>query len=268
MYILIYFFDLNTAANKTIGFSFQAKFRSFNLALRQAGFKIIFMRSFYLVLVTIFISSTSEGQLNLRLKKELDSIYAEDQRYRELLFSDQLKGKADSIAAFYKVDKKDLVNYLMTAMQKADSSNIIRVGEIIKQHGYPGKTLVGQPTNQAAFFVLQHSQSIDQYLSIVKKAAEQEELLFSLYAMMLDRSLMYNGKEQIYGTQAKGIQVTDPQTGKKVFKMIIWPVQDPKSVNALRKEAGFKETIEENAKRLDVYYEPLTLKQVKEMQEK
>jgi len=240
------------------------------LALRQAGFKIIFMRSFYLVLVTIWFSSTSVGQqqLNLSLKKELDSIYAEDQRYRELLFSDQLKGKADSIAAFYKVDKKDLVNYLMSAMQKADSANIVRVEEIIKQHGYPGKTLVGLPTNQAAFFVLQHSQRIDQYLSIIKKAAEQEELLFSLYAMMLDRSLMYNGKEQIYGTQAKGIQITDQQTGKKVFKMIIWPVQDPKSVNALRKEAGFKETIEENAKRLDVEYVHLTLKEVKEMQEK
>jgi hypothetical protein len=228
------------------------------------------MRLFYLILVTILISSISlvQGQLNQSLKKELDSIYSEDQRYRELLFSDQFKEKADSIAAFFKVDRKDLLNYLMTKMQKVDSANLVRIEAIIGQYGYPGKSLVGLPTNEAAFFVLQHSQSIDQYLSIVEKAANQEELPFQLYAMMLDRSLMYNGKEQIYGTQAKGIQTIDMQTGKKVFKMIIWPIKDPKSVNELRKKAGFKETAEENAKRLGVDYEILTLKQVKEMEVK
>ena len=224
----------------------------------------------YLILVTILISSTSfiQAQLNQSLKKELDSIYSEDQRYRVLLFSGQLKGRADSIAEFYQVDKKDLVNYLMITMQKVDSANLARVEAIIMQYGYPGKSLVGLPTNEAAFYVLQHSKSIDQYLSVVEKAANQEELPFKLYAMMLDRSLMYNEKEQIYGTQAKGIQTTDMQTGKKVFKMIIWPIKNPKSVNVLRKKAGFEQTVEENAKRLGVDYEIFTLKQVEEMQEK
>ena len=228
------------------------------------------MKLFYLLLVLISISPISFGQtqLNQKLRKELDSIYYEDQRYRELLFSDLLKEKADSIAQFYKIDKKDLSNYLMTTLQKVDSTNLARIEEIIKEYGYPGKSLVGLPTNESTFFVLQHSNKIDKYLPIVEKAALHGELPFQLYAMMLDRSLMYNGKEQIYGTQGKGIQITNPQTGEKMFKMIIWPIKDPRSVNELRKNVGFKETVEENAKRLNIIYEIITLSQVKEIEGK
>jgi len=228
------------------------------------------MKLFYLLLVLISISPISFGQtqLNQKLRKELDSIYYEDQRYRELLFSDLLKKKADSITQFYKIDKKDLSNYLMTTLQKVDSTNLARIEEIIKEYGYPGKSLVGLPTNESTFFVLQHSNKIDKYLPIVEKAALHGELPFQLYAMMLDRSLMYNGKEQIYGTQGKGIQITNPQTGEKMFKMIIWPIKDPRSVNELRKNVGFKETVEENAKRLNIIYEIITLSQVKEIEGK
>jgi len=231
---------------------------------------IFIMRLSYIVLFVTFTSSVSFGQrsYNPGLKKELDSILYEDQRYRELVFSDLLKTKTDSIAAVYKIDKKYIVEHLMTTMQKVDSTNLVRVEAIIKQYGYPGKSLVGTPANEAAFYVIQHSDHIDQYIPIIKKAAEQKELSFTLYAMMLDRSLMYNRKEQIYGTQAKGFETIDKATGKKIFKMIIWPVQNPKTVNALRKKAGFDQTIEENAQRLGVEYEVLTLQQVKAMQGK
>jgi hypothetical protein len=85
--------------------------------------------------------------------------------------------------------------------------------------------------------------------------------------MMLDRSLMYHGKEQIYGTQAKGFSVIDAKTGKESMNMFIWPIKDPESVNARRKQGGFEQTVEENAKRLGVDYKVLTLKQVEEMQQ-
>ena len=69
-------------------------------------------------------------------------------------------------------------------MQNADSTNMLRVKEIIRHYG---------------------------------------------------RSPMYNGQEPQYGTQAKGIQVTDRETGGKIFKMIVWPVKNEKEVNATRK---------------------------------
>jgi hypothetical protein len=86
--------------------------------------------------------------------------------------------------------------------------------------------------------------------------------------MMQDRSLMYNGKEQIYGTQGKGIQYINSETGKKEFMMIIWPVQDPANVNSRRKKAGFKTTIEEYSKQeLGIDYKVFTLNEVKTLEQ-
>lgn len=209
----------------------------------------------------------TQGQTtsNSTLKRELDSIYAADQKYRELLFSDVLKTKADSVATLFGISTKELPNYLMHKMQETDSSNLKRIEEILQLYGYPGCSLVGTPTNEAAFYIIQHSPNIEKHLPLIKRAADEKELPFRLYAMMLDRSLMYNGEEQIYGTQGKGIEITSPQTGKKEFKMIIWPIKDPKSVNDRRKEAGFEQTVEENAKRLGIDYKALTLEDVKKL---
>jgi hypothetical protein len=47
--------------------------------------------------------------------------------------------------------------------------------------------------------------------------------------------------------------------------MIIWPIKDPKEVNERRKTAGFEDSVEENAKVLDVHYKIYTVDQVKKM---
>lgn len=225
------------------------------------------MRQIIIGLLTLLGFTIAFGQtkINLNLKKELDSIYFEDQRYRELLFSDLYKNKSDSIANSYKISSKELQNYLMSTMQKVDSSNMTRVEQILNQYNYPGKTLVGTHTNEAAFYVIQHSQYIDKYLPIIKKAADDKELPFKLYAMMLDRSLMDNGKEQIYGTQGQGFEVIDSESGKREIKKIIWPIKDASTVNSKRKKAGFDQTVEQNAKRLGIEYKVLTLQEVKKL---
>jgi hypothetical protein len=226
------------------------------------------MQKILFVLLSIAGSVTAYAQntINASLAKELDSIYVLDQKYRQLLSTDILKSKADSVAASYHVASKDLLNFLITQMTKTDSSNIARVEQIVSQYGYPGKTLVGERTSAVAFFVIQHSKNIDKYLDVVKKAAEEKELNFTLYAMMLDRSLMYSGKEQIYGSQGMGFQVTNPQTGEKTTKTVIWPIKDVSAVNQRRKDAGFKDSVEENAKRLGIEYIVYTLEDVKKMQ--
>ena len=139
--------------------------------------------------------------------------------------------------------------------------------QIIKEYGYPGISLVGPETNEAAYYVIQHSTKIDKYLSLIKKAADKKELRFTLYAQMLDRSLMYKGKEQIYGTQGKGLQVLNKETGTKEFKTVIWPIKDVADVNKRRKKAGFKSTVEQYAKQsLGIDYKILTLEDIKKMQ--
>jgi len=184
-----------------------------------------------------------------------------DQKYRSAL-SANMRGKGDSLAKVYGIQKEDLNAYFWKLQGEIDSLNMARVEEIIKQYGYPGISLVGKATNETAFYIIQHSKRIDQYLPVVKKAAEKNELRFQLYAMMLDRSLMYHDKEQVYGTQGSGISVKDPTTGKWENLSFIWPIKDPATVNNRRIAAGFDKTIEESAKNLGIAYKVYTLDQI------
>lgn len=217
------------------------------------------------ILLVLSYTGNSQSKINSALKKELDSIYIVDQKPREIFTSSLLQTHADSLAIVYNVPKDQLLGHLITKMNVTDSTNLLRVEQIIKQYGYPGISLVGTPTNEAVFFVIQHSKNIDEYLPLIKKAAEEKELKFSLYAMMLDRALMFKGKEQLYGTQVMGFEVVNEQTKQKEFVRFVWPIENPSEVNNRRKDAGFPVTVEENAKRLGVDYKVLTLDDVQKM---
>ncbi|WP_420147881.1 DUF6624 domain-containing protein [Spirosoma sp.] len=188
-------------------------------------------------------------------------MYVLDQRNREWLAKlGNNQPLTDSLSSVYKTDRTKLAGVLWTEQVKIDTSNLNRVEVILKQHGYPGKTLVGKPTNEAVFYIIQHSNKIPDYLPLIKKAAEADELPFSLYAMMLDRSLMYEGKPQLYGTQVSCRQLIKT----KQSRCFVWPIAEAESVNERRKKAGFELSVEENANRLNAAYEPnLTMESVK-----
>ncbi|UOQ53694.1 DUF6624 domain-containing protein [Hymenobacter cellulosivorans] len=194
---------------------------------------------------------------NSQLKHELDSIYAVDQRYRAMLFDSRLNRNPDSLAVVLGVSKAELNKTLMERMVQTDATNLRRVQVLLKQYGYPGKSLVGAPTNEAAWHVIQHNPAtIPQYLPLMKAAAEKGELPFSRYAMMLDRQLMTEGKEQLYGTQVAGYN------GKPTF---VWPIQNAAQVNQRRKQAGFTNTVEQSAAHFGLTYKVLTLEDVAKM---
>ncbi|GAB3751864.1 hypothetical protein GCM10028817_15580 [Spirosoma pomorum] len=187
-------------------------------------------------------------------------MYTLDQRYREYMSRvDGEKPLRDSLTAVLKVGQGNLMSALWTQQSKIDVSNLARTEAILKQYGYPGKKLVGEPTNEAVFYIIQHSDKIDTYLPQVKQAAEQGELPFQLYAMMLDRSLMNQEKSQIYGSQAACYSLRNENRSQ----CFVWPIADYDKVNALRKKAGFKQTVEENAQRLQAVYERTTVEAVK-----
>ncbi|MEO7212204.1 DUF6624 domain-containing protein [Mucilaginibacter sp.] len=214
-----------------------------------------------LALLCSVVLAKAQTKINLPLKHELDSIYVLDQKYRELASIKLDSNQVDSLSKLYHLSKKNLTFGLMSLQSKIDSTNLKRIEEIIVQYGYPGKSLVDTPTNEAVFYVLQHSTVIDKYLPLVEKAAKAKELPFHLYAMMKDRSLMYNKQEQIWGSQARGQSIMNKTTRQNEFKFFIWPIADPQNVNKRRKEAGFKQNVEENAKRLGITYKIYTLSQ-------
>ena len=195
-------------------------------------------------------SGSAQNLYNPELKKQLDSVWQLDQKYREVLSNgipDSLK--KDSMAKSLNISPGNLVNTLWRLQNAIDSSNLIFVEKILFKYGYPGKTMVGPGTCEAAWNIIQHSPKIDQHLGLIKRAATKKELPFKLYAMMFDRYLVNLKREQIYGSQVVLIRFKNGQRG-----WFVWPVRNPKKVNKLRRGAGFDQTVEENAKRLDVDY--------------
>lgn len=228
------------------------------------------MKKLQIVFFILFLGLKTQAQqkLNLVLKNELDSIYVLDQKYRHLLSLKNNSIKADSIAAVYQVAKADLDSYLWSKQEKIDASNLVRVEEIIKQYGYPGKTLVGTPANEAVYYVLQHSPKINTYFPLIEQAAKKGELSFQRYATMHDRLLMQAEEEQLYGTQVYGLKHMNPQTKKEEWIMFVWPIKNPEMVNKKRQQAGFEQTVEEYAKTFGVDYKIMTLAEVKNMKTK
>jgi hypothetical protein len=211
-----------------------------------------------LSLVLLSLPALAQNPLNPRLRHELDSIRVQDWLYRKIL-SRLRQGKEDSLAAALHLPPEQLADYAQVHRQRADSSNLRRVEDIIWRYGYPGKTLVGRPTNEAAWYVIQHSEKIAQYLIWVKGAAEAGEIPFYRYAQMLDRKLMDDGQEQVYGTQWGGYTVLDHTTGKVHTIALIWPIKDASKVDKRRREAGFATSLAESAAKIGIPYIPVSL---------
>lgn len=226
------------------------------------------MKQMFLLFIafSVLLVTNAQTGLHLPLKEELDRMQTLDQKYRAALLAN-MRGKGDSLAIVYCVKKEYLDDHLWKLQGEIDSLNTARIEEIINEHGYPGISLVGNPTNEVAFYILQHSKVIDKYLPIIKEAAAKNELRFQLYAMMLDRSLMLQDKEQVYGTQVSGMSVKNNLTGQWENLSFIWPIEDPVNVNKRRKAAGFTETVEESAKGMGIEYKNYTLKDILRLRE-
>lgn len=213
--------------------------------------------SFFLSTIVFLVTSTiCFAQMNTRLKVELDSIYAADQLYREILAKPL---KKDSLAKAEGYNPQEVQNRIVTKMNMIDASNMKRVEVIINQYGYPGKSLVGEPTNEAAWYVIQHSKNIENYFPMVEEAGRKKELPFTLVAKMQDRLLVQEGKEQIYGTQGRCEFPQGSSTTNQKPDCYIWPIADAAHVNERRKQAGFSTTVEENAKSMGMDYQPRSL---------
>lgn len=224
--------------------------------------------SLFFVLLLLTLSASGQGKLNLRLKRELDSIEVVDQQYRKLFMGGpEARPRLDSVARAAGVPAERVFDYMGQRMVAIDSVNIKRIVQIIKQYGYPGRTLVGSPTNEVALLVIQHSSRIPQYLPLVKRMAEQGEVPFPLYGRMLDRYLMQQGKMQVYGTQGRSYNVPNATTGKMEQVSFIWPIEDAAHVNERRKKAGFDSTVEANSQRLNITYKPMTMAEAQQIEQ-
>ena len=90
-------------------------------------------------------------------------------------------------------------------MAEVHSRNAERLREIIDQHGWPGRTLVGDRAERAAWLILQHAIAYPQLmrsgLDLIREASERGEVSRAEVAVLEDRIRILEGRSQLYGTQ-------------------------------------------------------------------
>ena len=191
-------------------------------------------------------------------KKQLDSIMQADQMYRPVFHALLDPAKRDSLVGFHKMPAEQIELVYDSLQEALDSTNLLFIKRFIALYGYPGKSMVGEPTNEVAWYVIQHSDKIAKYFSIIREAGKRKEIPYRLVAMMQDRLLVEQQKKQLYGTQIARRRLKD----SKEEVMFVWPVKHPCFVNRRRKKAGFETTIEQNAKRFHIEYKKVRLKDI------
>ena len=160
------------------------------------------------------------------LKKQLNDILTTDQGIREYLDTEVTESRKDSLSQLLGYSREELGKNVFTIMNKIDSLNLLKVEEIIQKHGYPGKSLVGEPANTTVFYVIQHAPSkVPTYFNLIKSAGKKGELSYHFVAMMEDRMLTSEGKLQIYGTQGFIMMLPDPKTGERKPFSYILPIR-------------------------------------------
>lgn len=212
-------------------------------------------------LIFVAFASIAQPKINEELKIELIKIDEDDQNLRKIYAIQEVyRLKSDSLKKEFGVDDVGLKKILIEKITKNDSLNLIKIESIIKEYGYPGKSLVGQRESGVAWQVIQHSNPaiMRKYLDVLKKAVDQEEIEFTKYALTLDRILMSEKKPQIYGSQANHVKLV----GGNELQLIIWPIDDAKNVNKLRRKVGFEQSIKKYAKNMGIKYRVYSIEDI------
>lgn len=172
------------------------------------------------------------------LKTVLEKMLSEDQNIRRVLI--------DSVG----LDSPEAPKYFQK-MANIDFRNRHQIEIILDKYGWLEKSKVGDKASEAIFYIVQHTDlsTIKKYFPQFKKLAERDEASTRLCAMMEDRMLMWEGKKQIYGSQASNELRPDKSYA-------IWPIENPSEVNVRRQKAGFQNSIEESAAALKASFDP------------
>jgi hypothetical protein len=129
-------------------------------------------------------------------------------------------------------------------MQALHDRNAARLAEIIEQHGWPGRSLVGKDGSWAAWLVLQHAIAHPDLqrrgLLLLRKAAAGGEVPAAEVAMLHDRICFFEGRPQRYGTQYDWTEGGE---------LVPWTIEDEAGVDARRRAVGLP-PLAENTRRI------------------
>lgn len=197
---------------------------------------------FLLLAFIIAANAQTNVQFNRSLSNELLKLEKQDQKYREQLDEvEKLSLPAD--------EKKKRTSALWQKQHKLDQKNVKRLVEIINKYGWPTRSLVGKEASVTAFLIIQHADLAHQkkYFPLLKAAVAAGEADPDDAALLEDRILMREGKNQIYGSQLR--------FNEKTQRLELWPIEDEKNVDARRATVGL-EPLADYLKRFGLEYQP------------
>src|SRR5678810_310675 len=177
------------------------------------------MRILYFALILLAVafvggcaSPSAATRLNVTLRHELLSMCEADQRVRQS-FGRQMSAET------------------ITKIGATDAKHVSRMKTIVAQHGWPGRSLVGDDGSHAAWLLVQHADSafMAQCLPLMERAVAAGEASRTDYVYLLDRVRMQQGKPQVYGTQ-----FTLAADGQ----LVLYPIEDAEHVDERRRAIG------------------------------
>ena len=151
----------------------------------------------------------------------LEQISVDDQKYRLIW---------DSTIHQFGMNSPEFID-LIKKMNLQDSVNMLLVGNILDRFGWLSKDETSEDANDALFLVIQHAslQSQLKYLGLMKQAVSDKKAKTTDYALLIDRTKMYQGEFQVYGSQLN----YDTKGNLHIF-----PIIDEANVNKRRKLVG------------------------------
>ena len=138
------------------------------------------------------VMSSGRENLNQALQEELLSMLARDQVCRT--------------AVTIKTNlKADVTETEVRQLEFVDRINTYRMQEIVLQHGWPGRSLVGEEGAAASLLLVLHADRNIEFqkdcLELLSIAVLRNEAPGKDLAFLTDRILVNEGKPQRYGTQ-------------------------------------------------------------------
>ncbi|MPY53327.1 DUF6624 domain-containing protein [Streptomyces acidicola] len=110
-----------------------------------------------------------------------------------------------------------------------------RLSEVMDEYGWPTAELVGEEAARAAWLIAQHA---DRQLDVQRRALQLMQQAVSEgaaspreLAFLRDRTLVNEGRKQVYGTQIAGVKDGAP---------VPWPCEEPERMDELRAEVGIE----------------------------
>lgn len=211
------FFQLNRIAQR-------ANYTNYGHITTDPDLKSLYNDVRWKSLLEIILQNKEKAEVNLNkpLAAKLDSIYVEDQQYRQQIGEIEKKygWESKEMQAHWKI------------IQEKDSINLIKVSSILDQYGWLGADVVGEQGNTTLFLVIQHADQLTQekYLPMMRDAVKNGKAKGSSLALLEDRVALRQGKRQIYGSQIGRDETTN--------LYYVSPLEDPDNVDKRRAEVG------------------------------